>query len=184
MSSGGSTREKRAPGVGRIVGMEVVSGLGDGVFWVGLIALLLDRGVGVEGFAVAALVRLGPRALISAPAGVLCAIITTRSVPSGRSSRCSKHYSQSLTHRRGTRRRRVRRYRRCLARSRSVAVAARDLCRCGDAIAARHAGVHEDDRIHGWLTAGLSPLCPAAMRRSSAASWVCSDDDRSFSSSF
>ena len=149
MSSGGSTREKRAPGVGRIVGMEVVSGLGDGVFWVGLIALLLDRGVGVEGFAVAALVRLGPRALISAPAGVLCAIITTRSVPSGRSSRCSKHYSQSLTHRRGTRRRRVRRYRRCLARSRSVAVAARDLCRCGDAIAARHAGVHED---HGGFS--------------------------------
>lgn len=51
--------------------MEVVSGVGDGVFWVGLIAVLLDRGVGVEGFAVAALVRLGPRALISAPAGVL-----------------------------------------------------------------------------------------------------------------
>lgn len=51
--------------------MEVVSGLGDGVFWVGIITLLLDEGVGVRGFAVAALVRLGPRAIISAPAGVL-----------------------------------------------------------------------------------------------------------------
>ena len=51
--------------------MEVVSGLGDGVFWVGLIALLLDRGVGVRGFAVAAVVRLAPRAVLSAPAGGL-----------------------------------------------------------------------------------------------------------------
>ena len=51
--------------------MEVVSGIGDGVFWVGPIALLLDLGVGVEGFAVAALVRLGPRAILSATAGVL-----------------------------------------------------------------------------------------------------------------
>ena len=51
--------------------METISGIGDGVFWVGLIALLLDQGVGVEGFAVAALVRLGPRAILSAPAGVL-----------------------------------------------------------------------------------------------------------------
>jgi MFS family permease len=51
--------------------MEVVSGLGDGVFWVGLAAILLARGVGAQGFAVAAVARLGPRALISAPAGVL-----------------------------------------------------------------------------------------------------------------
>lgn len=58
-------------GVWRIAAMEVVSGVGDGVFWVGLIAVLLDMGVGVEGFALAALVRLGPRAIISAPAGVL-----------------------------------------------------------------------------------------------------------------
>jgi len=49
----------------------VVSGLGDGVFWVALIGVLLDRGVGARGFALAALVRLGPRALLSAPAGVL-----------------------------------------------------------------------------------------------------------------
>ena len=55
----------------RIVVMEVVSGLGDGVFWVGLAAILLARGVGAQGFAVAAVARLGPRAVISAPAGVL-----------------------------------------------------------------------------------------------------------------
>lgn len=66
-----STRRVYRPAVWRIAGMEVVSGIGDGVFWVGLIALLLDLGVGVEGFAVAALVRLGPRAILSATAGVL-----------------------------------------------------------------------------------------------------------------
>ena len=51
--------------------MEVVSGLGDGVFWVGLTAVLLERGFGAAGFGIAAIARLGPRALISAPAGVL-----------------------------------------------------------------------------------------------------------------
>ena len=66
-----STGRVYRPAVWRIAGMEVVSGIGDGVFWVGLIALLLDLGVGVEGFAVAALVRLGPRAILSATAGVL-----------------------------------------------------------------------------------------------------------------
>lgn len=57
--------------VRRVVAMEVVSGVGDGAFWVALVAIMLDRGVGAGGFALAALVRLGPRALISAPAGVL-----------------------------------------------------------------------------------------------------------------
>ena len=51
--------------------MEVVSGLGDGAFWIGLAAVLIDRGVGPGGLAVAVLARLAPRALISAPAGVL-----------------------------------------------------------------------------------------------------------------
>jgi hypothetical protein len=51
--------------------MEVVSGLGDGVFWVGLAAVLLDRHADAAGFALAAFARLGPRALVSAPAGVL-----------------------------------------------------------------------------------------------------------------
>jgi predicted MFS family arabinose efflux permease len=51
--------------------MEVVSGIGDGVFWVGLAAVLLHRDAGAEGFTIAALARLGPRAIISAPAGVL-----------------------------------------------------------------------------------------------------------------
>lgn len=62
----------------RVVGMEVVSGLGDGVFWVGLASMLLRRGVGAEGFALAALARLGPRALISAPAGLLADRIDRR----------------------------------------------------------------------------------------------------------
>ena len=58
-------------GVRRVVAMEVVSGLGDGVFWVGLTAVLLERGLGAAGFGIAAIARLGPRALISAPAGLL-----------------------------------------------------------------------------------------------------------------
>lgn len=48
--------------------MEIVSGAGDGVFWVGLIAVLLEAGVGAGGFAVAVVVRLAPRALLSAAA--------------------------------------------------------------------------------------------------------------------
>lgn len=51
--------------------MEIVSGLGDGVFWVALVVYLLDSGVGSEGFALAAIARLAPRALISAPGGIL-----------------------------------------------------------------------------------------------------------------
>ena len=58
-------------GVRRVVAMEVVSGLGDGVFWVGFTALLLERHIGAAGFTLAALARLGPRALASAPAGAL-----------------------------------------------------------------------------------------------------------------
>jgi hypothetical protein len=58
-------------GVRSIVAMEVVSGVGDGVFWVGLAVVLLERGAGAAGFALAALARLGPRALLSAPAGAL-----------------------------------------------------------------------------------------------------------------
>ncbi len=62
---------RREAGVRRVVYAEAVSGLGDGIFWVGLLVLLFERGVGAGGFALAVLVRLGPRALISAPAGVL-----------------------------------------------------------------------------------------------------------------
>ncbi len=54
-----------------IVAMEVVSGIGDGMFWVGLTAVLLARNTGPAGFTVAVLARLGPRALVGAPAGVL-----------------------------------------------------------------------------------------------------------------
>lgn len=54
-----------------ILGMEFASGIGDGVFWVGLAAYLIDDGAGPAGFALAAAARFGPRALISAPAGAL-----------------------------------------------------------------------------------------------------------------
>lgn len=66
----GNRHSDRA-GVRRIVAMEVVSGVGDGVFWVGMISALLDRGAGTGGFAIAAVARLGPRALMSLPAGFI-----------------------------------------------------------------------------------------------------------------
>lgn len=64
-------RSRPSVGVRRVVYAEAISGVGDGIFWVGLLVLLFDRGVGAVGFALAAIVRLGPRALISAPAGLL-----------------------------------------------------------------------------------------------------------------
>jgi MFS family permease len=64
-------RSRRLPGLRPIVGMEVVSGIGDGVFWIGFADILIGRGVGAQGFALAVAARLGPRAIISAPAGVL-----------------------------------------------------------------------------------------------------------------
>ncbi len=51
--------------------MEVVSGLGDGVFWVGFVALLFRLDVGAVGFGVAVAVRLGPRALLGVPGGAI-----------------------------------------------------------------------------------------------------------------
>lgn len=60
--------------------MEVVSGIGDGVFWVGLAAVLLERDVGPEGFALAVLARLGPRALMSSPAGILADRVDRRAL--------------------------------------------------------------------------------------------------------
>lgn len=60
-----------APAVRRLLAMEIVSGLGDGIFWVGLVWFLIDRGTGSVGLAVAAAARLGPRALLGASAGVL-----------------------------------------------------------------------------------------------------------------
>ncbi len=71
MFANGERRSRHAAGVRRVVCAEAVSGIGDGIFWVGLLVLLFDRGVGAGGFALAAIVRLGPRALISAPAGLL-----------------------------------------------------------------------------------------------------------------
>ncbi|HUG00133.1 MAG TPA: MFS transporter, partial [Ilumatobacter sp.] len=60
-----------APALRRLVAMEFVSGLGDGIFWVGLVWFLIDRGTGSAGLAVAAAARLGPRALLGASAGAL-----------------------------------------------------------------------------------------------------------------
>ncbi|MGE0306000.1 MAG: MFS transporter [Acidimicrobiia bacterium] len=64
-------RHHYRPGVRRILAMEIVSGVGDGAFWVALTSALLDRGAGPGVLALAAVARLGPRALISAPAGVI-----------------------------------------------------------------------------------------------------------------
>lgn len=69
-----------APGVRRLIAMELVSGIGDGVFWVGLTAVLLERDVGAEGFALAVLARLGPRALMSSPAGILADRVDRRAL--------------------------------------------------------------------------------------------------------
>ncbi|MCU0274062.1 MAG: MFS transporter [Acidimicrobiales bacterium] len=71
MRAGRAESTRRPAGVRRIVAMEVAGGLGDGIFWVGLVAALLEQGAGATALAVAAVVRLGPRALISAPAGAL-----------------------------------------------------------------------------------------------------------------
>ncbi len=71
MFANAGRRSRHTAGVRRVVFAEMVSGLGDGVFWVGLLVLIFESGVGAGGFALAAFARLGPRALISAPAGVL-----------------------------------------------------------------------------------------------------------------
>ena len=71
MFANAGRRSRHAAGVRRVIYAEMVSGLGDGVFWVGILVLLFDRGVSAGGFALAVFARLGPRALISAPAGVL-----------------------------------------------------------------------------------------------------------------
>ena len=63
--------------------MEVVSGIGDGVFWVGFAVVLFQRGMGAEGFALAAFARLGPRALLSAPAGLLADRLNRRTLVVG-----------------------------------------------------------------------------------------------------
>jgi MFS family permease len=58
-------------GVRRIIAMEIVSGIGDGVFWVAFMVLLFRLGAGASGVALAVVVRLGPRALLGVPAGVI-----------------------------------------------------------------------------------------------------------------
>lgn len=50
---------------------ELASGLGDGVFWVGMVALIADEPDFEILLALAVLARLGPRALLSLPAGRL-----------------------------------------------------------------------------------------------------------------
>ncbi|MEI8240133.1 MAG: MFS transporter, partial [Actinomycetota bacterium] len=61
----------RHQGVRRIVTAEACSGLGDGIFWVGLVTELAHRDSGVWWYAFAAMARLGPRALLGTPAGAL-----------------------------------------------------------------------------------------------------------------
>jgi MFS family permease len=67
----GMSNAMRHQGVRRIVLAEACSGLGDGIFWVGLVTELSHRGAGVWWYALAAIARLGPRALLGAPAGAL-----------------------------------------------------------------------------------------------------------------
>jgi len=40
----GAEHRSRVVAIRRVLAMEVVSGLGDGIFWVGLATLLVDRG--------------------------------------------------------------------------------------------------------------------------------------------
>lgn len=75
------TQTRRSPqrmALRRIIAMEIVSGVGDGVFWVGLVAILFRLDVGPAGFAAAVVVRLGPRALFGAPAGVIVDMVDRR----------------------------------------------------------------------------------------------------------
>jgi MFS family permease len=66
------------PGLRLLYGAEVVSGLGDGVFWVALVVFVSRQpDVGLW-LALAAVARLAPRALLSLPAGVLADRVNLR----------------------------------------------------------------------------------------------------------
>jgi MFS family permease len=67
----GMRNAMRHQGVRRIVLAEACSGLGDGIFWVGLVTELSHRGAGVWWYALAAIARLGPRAVFGVQAGAL-----------------------------------------------------------------------------------------------------------------
>lgn len=73
-------RPARVRNRGLLYGAETLSGLGDGVFWVGLIVAISDEPRFDALLALAVIVRLAPRALLSLPAGALVDRSNTRSV--------------------------------------------------------------------------------------------------------
>jgi predicted MFS family arabinose efflux permease len=70
----------RRQGVRRIVLAEACSGLGDGIFWVGLVTEMSHRGAGVGWYSLAAVARLGPRAAFGTAAGALADRLDRRAV--------------------------------------------------------------------------------------------------------
>ena len=57
------------PGLRKLYGAEVISGAGDGIFWVALVVLLAEQPQFGLWLTIAVVARLGPRALLSLPAG-------------------------------------------------------------------------------------------------------------------
>ncbi len=74
------TRGQRLPGVRNLYVAEVLSGAGDGIFWVALIASLADEPHFAAILVVAVLARLGPRALLSVRTGAMLDRADVRSV--------------------------------------------------------------------------------------------------------
>ena len=68
---GGLLSTLRNAGLRRLFGAEVVSGAGDGVFWVALVVFLADQPRFGLWLTLAVIARLAPRALLSLPAGSL-----------------------------------------------------------------------------------------------------------------
>lgn len=64
--------------VNRLYASEVLSGLGDGVFWVGILTAIAGEGDFDTLLVLAILVRLGPRALLSLPGGSLADRVDVR----------------------------------------------------------------------------------------------------------
>lgn len=68
---GGLLSTFRNVGLRKLFGAEVVSGAGDGIFWVALVVFLSDQPRFGLWLTLAVIARLGPRALLSLPAGSL-----------------------------------------------------------------------------------------------------------------
>ncbi len=78
MSVDGAERERtglastfRNPGLRKLYGAEIVSGMGEGIFWVSLVVFLSDQPRFGLWLTLAVVARLAPRAFLSLPAGSL-----------------------------------------------------------------------------------------------------------------